>query len=1049
MEKKQKLDSSLAESLGHMPSMIDNISLLASFDRAIRMQAASDLFRQVQQEQGSASEPCEDLSLIVERVVTGMASGREGSRQGYSVILTELLAQFPAVSVAAVLKLIRDKIDPAGEKGDIEKQCYFGRIFAINCLIQSGRLNSLPPSQRLDVFKECLRILVASDRKSYLKELVIDSVMGLLPSFKSSDELKEIALPLIKPLLDSPADECSPELLALLLFLNRAASDLDPSIVPHVSVSATDARVKSALLASSYTHPRVHLVWNILLQQAFESHQHVELWTVIDSILFASHVDNRKYLGFVLLRRFITSQESSAEDVIKYLESPNTLRSLMNHVATKKTTKMSDVGGLVLEDLKTRVETDADGSKLGLKLIQLNSLGGLHLSLILTQLLDSTSGLEYLSSFLTDPSATTKHQAEFFVTALKRGWRKWASDENADKELLKTLASKAIQTFGRLAYLSETPEEKTWGHARLMTVLNELEFTGHSDVFEVAQWIAKNGAREIDAVTKKFMKRSAKLTGKEGASRYERAFSKIVGIVALVNLDSDNAEGTAELQELWEDTLMAMSEYQAGENVNKAVLVIVSVMVELMTQSSALVRSVVVAAFRLLAPAVPSQGIKDICMAVVSIEEEAKDEEDADEDGQPIDAEEGEEKSSDEDDDEDDDEDELDSDEGGSRDLTDIPEIPADSFLPDIALEDADPEYLARVDASLADVFRLLKGRDSKNERKKNAMVSMEFKLRVVELLDIFASALGRMAAMDADTLPLKSKADGDNRCVIFDMLPTILGALKTLQFSTQHQVLYQKLERVVLKSICDVQKWPSLADYKRRLVKDLKQVLSLIQGNPTPAFVILVSRCASLLTKILTREQLLKTKDETSKLFARVISFCGTKKNLRHMDFEKFFGPFWLRVPEAGILMLPVMAESAASNTWLPRARTSCLALAVDFLKRSGKAHFLAATDGSSSLIKSFHAIEQMFLALLRTEKADPKMKPKALVTYIGEFRDLLTKTLCDSRMTSGQITPLNVYNQSQHRDEICKILREISDATVNVKLTNATNQLEAILIK
>ena len=63
--------------------------------------------------------------------------------------------------------------------------------------------------------------------------------------------------------------------------------------------------IKHALLASSYTHPRRHFVWSLVAEACFGAASKNEVlrsvWTLIDSALFGSHVDNRKYLAFSLL----------------------------------------------------------------------------------------------------------------------------------------------------------------------------------------------------------------------------------------------------------------------------------------------------------------------------------------------------------------------------------------------------------------------------------------------------------------------------------------------------------------------------------------------------------------------------------------------------------------------------------------------------------------------------------------------------------------------------------------------------------------------------
>jgi hypothetical protein len=51
---------------------------------------------------------------VVKRLVKGLASGRQASRQGFATALTALLMQLEVLPTGAVLDLIEKQLDPGG-----------------------------------------------------------------------------------------------------------------------------------------------------------------------------------------------------------------------------------------------------------------------------------------------------------------------------------------------------------------------------------------------------------------------------------------------------------------------------------------------------------------------------------------------------------------------------------------------------------------------------------------------------------------------------------------------------------------------------------------------------------------------------------------------------------------------------------------------------------------------------------------------------------------------------------------------------------------------
>ena len=51
----------------------------------------------------------------LKRLVRGLASGRQGARQGYALALTKLLADIPALPVSEVLSVMTSELEVSGQ----------------------------------------------------------------------------------------------------------------------------------------------------------------------------------------------------------------------------------------------------------------------------------------------------------------------------------------------------------------------------------------------------------------------------------------------------------------------------------------------------------------------------------------------------------------------------------------------------------------------------------------------------------------------------------------------------------------------------------------------------------------------------------------------------------------------------------------------------------------------------------------------------------------------------------------------------------------------
>ena len=87
---------------------------LASVEADKRVTAAVSLIsvlQQAQSEAATAGVACTDLAYAIRRLVRGLASPRDGARQGFGAALVELLVTFPKeVALESVLTLMEESM---------------------------------------------------------------------------------------------------------------------------------------------------------------------------------------------------------------------------------------------------------------------------------------------------------------------------------------------------------------------------------------------------------------------------------------------------------------------------------------------------------------------------------------------------------------------------------------------------------------------------------------------------------------------------------------------------------------------------------------------------------------------------------------------------------------------------------------------------------------------------------------------------------------------------------------------------------------------------
>ncbi|RAL17601.1 DNA-directed DNA polymerase POL5 [Aspergillus homomorphus CBS 101889] len=357
---------------------------LANEKDEIRLKAAQALVSQFTPDKSPTEE---QVRKALQRLFRGLCSSRKAARVGFSIALTEILAQVFAaaspkeeggLSVAAVLDVWENLSNPAGgESGQEQRDHYFGRLFGAEAIIKSGILFRTTQSDAGQWTRLLDLVFELAKKKPWLREecgwVVYRCVFELASSSSKKNDKKQEAVDAVSFVETALERLCAhdlaktPEGISVWL----AARDLFPSAkVPAkvwkhddpldarernslakvmkdssdsssgsgAAVEATGANAKSSGVWSS----KLHFAWDVVLGRLAEAETaakksrlgFAEFWTeVVDNGLFAAaSSEERKYWGFSL---FVKVVSESPLPVASQVFTKNLVRCLMNQLAVE------------------------------------------------------------------------------------------------------------------------------------------------------------------------------------------------------------------------------------------------------------------------------------------------------------------------------------------------------------------------------------------------------------------------------------------------------------------------------------------------------------------------------------------------------------------------------------------------------------------------------------------------------------------------------------------------------------------------------------------
>ncbi|KAH6854145.1 DNA polymerase phi-domain-containing protein [Chaetomium sp. MPI-CAGE-AT-0009] len=303
------------------------------------------------------------LRHLEKRLFRGLASGRNASRLGFSLVLTEILGQlfgdkdlgsskYPGLSFDKVLGILLQKTQAGGTgSGQEERDHYFGQLFGIECFVRSGIISD-------DKFKwvPVLDLLLKlSSKKSWLKSqcgyVIVQAISQM------DQKLAEVTL----EELSEAGFAKTPEGVGIWI----AALDRFPEMkVPKqpwrhplaaTSLAALPAALKDSGRETSAEEngnkkpkqgnwtAQLHFVWDLILahfvklgvqpkSDAAEQFKH--FWNrVVDESFFSKNAsESQKFSGFMIFQKMLEGATDSPS-MVSTLFSKNFMVSLMNQAA--------------------------------------------------------------------------------------------------------------------------------------------------------------------------------------------------------------------------------------------------------------------------------------------------------------------------------------------------------------------------------------------------------------------------------------------------------------------------------------------------------------------------------------------------------------------------------------------------------------------------------------------------------------------------------------------------------------------------------------------
>ncbi|KAM4059080.1 DNA polymerase phi domain-containing protein [Hirsutella rhossiliensis] len=332
--------------------------LLGSEDEGDRIAAADCIVSSLLGDQG-VPEPVLQRHLD-RRLFRGLASGRNASRLGFSLVITEIMSQlfgqkssleskYPGLTFDSVLALLVDKTQAVGSlPGQEERDHYFGQLFGIECFVRSGVV--FADTSKWDAVLDLL--LKLGNKKVWLRSQCGWVLVQALEQM-SEDEVKNTLLKVEAAGLAKTPEGAAAWLVALNRYpklrlkpwrnplSSKSLSDLAAVLKESFKVSNTDADEMAQGNGKQVGwSAQLHFVWDIILGCFVKGGAEADLdglnqfWSrVVDDGLFSKNAtDGQKFKGFMVFQKMLQGLVDQ-DAKLECLFSKNFMTCLMNQAA--------------------------------------------------------------------------------------------------------------------------------------------------------------------------------------------------------------------------------------------------------------------------------------------------------------------------------------------------------------------------------------------------------------------------------------------------------------------------------------------------------------------------------------------------------------------------------------------------------------------------------------------------------------------------------------------------------------------------------------------
>ena len=312
------------------------------------------------------NDGCDDaVAYALRRLTRGLSSGRGGARQGFALALSELARGAAArLTPGQALEALDANVAPITKstKGSEIRDIFLGRLFgagAVARALQGGGGGSDEERARCggDVARRARAVAMEKmhlaepaaacviELKSSLGAELFGTVVEREPSIrewlsadcseKGGAETVWLACELYEALPNSVREKitCVPMTTKKMSGKKTAKTGARGDGVDWSEMFTRThlKKISNALLEASYTHPRMHSAWEMLIREAPGAGGTIPLWEVTcEEGLFVSGSHQRRFLGFRVFDALLNCAEVNE---IPGLFSDNFVKCLLNNLS--------------------------------------------------------------------------------------------------------------------------------------------------------------------------------------------------------------------------------------------------------------------------------------------------------------------------------------------------------------------------------------------------------------------------------------------------------------------------------------------------------------------------------------------------------------------------------------------------------------------------------------------------------------------------------------------------------------------------------------------